>query len=259
MRRFKLRDFGFSVLLFGVMSGVACAAELRVAVASNFSAPLTRIAALFEKNTGHSVQVNAGASGKLYAQIKNGAPFDVFLAADEELPKRLVREGSAQAESRFVYAAGRLVLWSAAADFVDEKGTVLNQGNFNKLAIADPRLAPYGVAAQATLTKLFMWNAIQRKLVKGENITQTYQFVATENAELGFVALSQIMLDGKISMGSWWLVPEEMHPPLRQSAVLLSAAKDKVAAQAFLDFLKRPQALEIMRGYGYQTAHKQAR
>ncbi len=258
MRYFKLSNFIFAVLL-GVMSGAACASELRVAVASNFSAPLTRIAALFEKDSGHTVQVIAGASGKLYAQIKNGAPFDVFLAADEELPKRLVREGSAQADSRFIYATGRLVLWSASADFVDAKAAVLNQGNFNKLAIADPRLAPYGVAAQETLTKLFMWNAIQRKLVKGENITQTYQFVATENAELGFVALSQIMHDGKISTGSWWLVPAEMHQPLRQSAVLLTAAKDKVAAQAFLDFLKRPPALEIMRGYGYEMPHKQVK
>jgi molybdate transport system substrate-binding protein len=253
MRHFKLRDFGLAVLLvFGVTSGAACAAELRVAVAANFSAPLTRIVLLFEKESGHTVQLNPGASGKLYAQIKNGAPFDVFLAADDELPKRLVREGAAQAGSRFVYATGRLALWSMSADFVDAKGVVLNQGNFSRLAIADPRLAPYGVAAQETLTKLFMWNAIQRKLVKGENITQTYQFVATENAELGFIALSQIMLNGKISTGSWWLVPAEMHQPLHQSAVLLSAAKDKAAAQAFLDFLKRPQALAIMRGYGYE-------
>ena len=243
-------------LISAVSLVLACipahAGVVRAAVASNFSAPMGQIVALFQKESGHTVNVSPGSSGKLYTQIKGGAPFDVFLAADDETPKKLAQEGLAAAGSRFVYATGRLVLWSAQPGFVDNKGAVLNNGNFNRLAIADPKLAPYGMAAKETLERLVMWNAMQRKLVKGENITQTYQFVATENAELGFVALSQIMQDGKVAQGSWWLVPSEMHKPLRQSAVLLVGAKDEAAARAFLAFLKGPKAATVMRGYGYE-------
>jgi molybdate transport system substrate-binding protein len=244
------------VMSFALVGAPACAGEVRAAVASNFSAPMERIAPLFEKESGHTVKVSLGSSGKFYSQIKGGAPFDVLLAADEDIPKRLVQEKLAVAGSRFVYATGRLALWSVQPGFVDDKGAVLNRGNFNMLAIADPKLAPYGVAAKETLEKLVMWNAMQRKLVKGENITQTYQFVATENAELGFIALSQIMRDGKVTEGSWWLVPSEMHKPIRQSAVLLSGAKDVAAAQAFLAFLKGPKAAAIMRSYGYELPGK---
>lgn len=239
-------------ILLGLMSASACAGEVRVAVASNFAAPMERIAALFRQETGHKVNVSLGSSGKLYAQIVGGAPFDVLLAADDEIPKRLTREGLAVGGSRFDYAFGKLALWSAQPDFVDDKGRVLRYGRYDKLAIADPKLAPYGVAAKQTLEKLAMWNGMQRKLVKGENITQAYQFAATENAELAFVALSQIMRDGKISGGSWWLVPDDLHQPIRQSAVLLSAAKDPVAAQAFLDFLKGKKAAAVIRGFGYE-------
>ncbi len=238
--------------LFSLISAPASAGEVRAAVASNFAAPMERIVALFEKDSGHRVMVSLGSSGKLYSQIKGGAPFDVMLAADEVTPKQLLQERLAVAGSRFVYATGRMVLWSAQPGFVDEKGMVLNNGNFNRLAIADPKLAPYGMAAKETLERLVMWNAMQRKLVKGENITQTYQFVATENAELGFVALSQIMRDGKVDAGSWWLVPSEMHKPIRQSAVLLSGAKDTIAAQSFLAFLKSDKARKVMRGFGYE-------
>jgi molybdate transport system substrate-binding protein len=239
------------VILLGLMSAPASAGEVRAAVASNFSAPMERIAELFRQESGHAVKLSLGATGKFHAQIRGGAPFDVLLAADDATPKKLEQEGLAVAGSRFVYALGRLALWSAQPDFVDAKGTVLQGGGFNKLAIADPRLAPYGMAAKETLEKLTMWNAMQRKLVKGENITQTYQFVATENAEIGFVALSQIMRDGKVAEGSYWLVPETMHKPIRQSAVLLSGAQDAAAAQAFLAFLKGPKAAAIMRSYGY--------
>jgi len=241
------------VVLFGLVSAPVCAGEVRAAVASNFAAPMERIVALFEKDSGHTVKVSLGSSGKFYSQIKGGAPFDVLLAADEAIPKQLLQENLAVGGSRFVYATGRLVLWSTQPGFVDEKGAVLNNGSFNKLAIADPKLAPYGMAAKETLEKLVMWNAMQRKLVKGENITQTYQFVATENAELGFVALSQIMRDGKITTGSWWLVPSEIHKPIHQSAVLLTGAKDVAAAQAFLAFLKSEKAVKVMRGFGYES------
>ena len=241
-----------ALVSIGLMSAPVCAGEVRVAVASNFAAPMERIVAQFEKDSGHKVNVSLGSSGKFYAQIKGGAPFDVLLAADEAIPKQLQQEKLAVEGSRFTYAIGRLVLWSAQPGFVDAKGAVLNNGNFNKLAIADPKLAPYGMAAKETLEKLVMWNAMQRKLVKGENITQTYQFVATENSELGFIALSQIMRDGKVSAGSWWLVPSEMHKPIRQSAVLLTGAKDKQASKAFLDFLKSAKVVSVIRGYGYE-------
>ena len=230
----------------------ASAKEVSVAVASNFAAPLEQLALLFNKETGHTLKLGAASTGKLYAQIKSGAQFDVFLAADEATPKQLVQDGLAVGSSRFSYAAGRLVLWSALPAFVDAGGTVLTAGNFNKLAIADPRLSPYGMAARETLEKLTMWNAIQRKLVKGENVAQTYQLVATENAELGFIALSQIMKDGKVSQGSWWLVPTALHKPIRQSAVLLSAAKDNEAAKALLAFLRSGKAQATLRGAGYE-------
>lgn len=242
------------VMSFGLMSAPACAGELRAAVASNFSAPMERIVVLFQQESGHTVKVSLGSSGKFYTQIRGGAPFDVLLAADEAIPKRLEQEGLAVGGSRIVYAQGRLALWSAQPGFVDEKGAVLYKDGYSKLAIADPRLAPYGVAAKEVMEKMTVWNALQRKLVKGENITQTYQFVATENAELGFVALSQIMRDGKVTEGSYWLVPQGMHNPIRQSAVLLTGAQDQVAAKAFLAFLKSEKAKAVMRGYGYELS-----
>ncbi|MDO8263037.1 MAG: molybdate ABC transporter substrate-binding protein [Gallionella sp.] len=241
-----------AVVVFGLLSSPVCAGEVSVAVAANFAAPMERIVALFEKESGHTVKVSLGSSGKLYSQIKGGAPFDVLLAADEAIPKRLVQEGLAAGGSRFVYALGKLVLWSTQPDFVDARGAVLNKGGFGKLAIANPRLAPYGVAAKETLEKLTMWNAMQGRLLRGEDVAQAYQFVATENSELGFIALSQIMRNGKVSEGSWWLVPPEMYKPLRQSAVMLSGAKDQAAAQAFLAFLRSEKAVAVMRGFGYE-------
>jgi molybdate transport system substrate-binding protein len=221
-------------------------------VAANFAAPMERLAPLFEKESGHTLKVTAAASGKLYAQIKGGAAFDVFLSADEETPKRLMQEGFAVGGTRFVYATGRLVLWSVQPGLVDDKASVLNKGNFNTLAIANPINSPYGVAAKETLTKLTMWNAIQRKLDKGDDVSQTYQMAATERADLVFIALSQIMRDSKVTTGSWWLVPPEMHNPIRQSAVLLTGAKDQAAAKAFLAFLKSEKARVVMRGFGYE-------
>ncbi|MDO8207892.1 MAG: molybdate ABC transporter substrate-binding protein [Gallionella sp.] len=238
------------LVLCGLISSPARAGEVSVAVASNFAAPMERIVALFRKESGHTVKVSPGASGKLYAQIKGGAPFDAFLSADEELPRLLMQDGLAS--SRFVYATGRLVLWSAQPGLVDNKGAVLNKGNFNTLAIANPRFSPYGVAAKETLGKLTMWNAIQEKLDKGEDVTQTYQLAATEKADLAFIALSQVMRDGHVTEGSWWLVPPELHKPIRQSAVLLSGAKDQAAARAFLAYLKSEQARSVMLGFGYE-------
>jgi molybdate transport system substrate-binding protein len=242
------------VMLCGLMSPVAWAGEVNVAVASNFAAPMERLVPLFQLESGHTVKLTVGASGKLYAQIRGKVPFDVFLSADEEMPRQLVQDGLAVTGSRFVYATGRLVLWSAQPGFVDEKGAVLNKGNFSMLAIANPRFSPYGVAAKETLTKLTMWNSIQEKLTKGENVIQTQQLVVTEKADLAFIALSQIMRGGKmVESGSWWLVPPEMHKPINQNAVLLTGAKDQEAAKAFLAFLKSEKARAVMRGFGYEV------
>jgi len=240
------------MILCGLMSSPVKAGEVSVAVASNFAATMERLAPLFQKESGHTLKLTPGASGKLYAQIKKGAAFDVFLSADEELPKRMMQEGTAVAGSRFIYAAGRLVLWSAQPGFVDDKGLVLNRGNFNLLAIPNPVNSPYGVAAKETLTKLTMWNAMQRKLDKGDDVIETYRFAASERTELAFIPLSQVMRDGKVGAGSWWLVPPEMHNPIHQSAVLLTATKDPAAAKAFLAFLKSEKAVKVMRGFGYE-------
>jgi len=242
------------LFLCGLMSSPLQASEVSVAVASNFAGPMERLVPLFQKESGHTVKVTLGASGKLNLQIRGKAPFDAFLSADEELPRLLVQDGLAVTGSRFAYATGNLVLWSAQPGLVDEKASVLNKGNFNMLAIANPRFSPYGVAAKETLTKLTMWNSIQEKLMKGESVTETRQLVVTEKADLAFIALSQLMRDGKmVEGGSWWQVPSEMHKPINQNAVLLTGAKDPVAAKAFLAFLKSEKARAVMRGFGYEV------
>lgn len=230
----------------------AMAADLNVAVAANFTAPMKQIAAEFEKETGHKVVLSFGASGKFYSQIKNGAPFQLFLSADDEKPIQLVKDGLAVADSRFTYAIGTLVLWSAKPGFVDARGEVLSKGHFNKIAIANPKLAPYGTAAIELLTKKGLLATLTPKFVQGENISQTFQFVGTGNAELGFIALSQVMKDGKISGGSAWVVPGTLHSPIRQDAVLLATGKDNAAAKALLTYLKSEKAKKIIRSYGYE-------
>ena len=241
----------FTLLLASfIIPTFACADEVQIAVASNFTAPMKTIAADFEQQTKHKLLLSFGATGKFYAQIKNGAPFDVLLAADDEIPKRLEQEGAAVAGSRFTYAIGRLVLWSAKADFVDPN--VLQRGNFQHLALASPKLAPYGAAAIETLKNLALLTKVEPKFVQGENISQAFQFVSSGNAELGFVALSQVYLNGAIKTGSAWIIPEKYYSPLRQDAVLLTTAKDKLAAQAFMSYLKTPKAKAVMTAYGYR-------
>lgn len=227
------------------------AAEVQVAVAANFTAPMQQIAADFEKDTGHKAVLSFGATGKFYAQIVNGAPFEVFLAADDTTPARLEKEGHAVPGSRFTYAVGKLVLWSAKADFVDAKGEVLKGGKFNKVSIANPKTAPYGAAAVETLKKLNLLDAVQPKFVQGENISQTLQFVHTGNADLGFVALSQVFKDGKLNGGSAWIVPGEFHEPIYQDAAILAKGKDNAAATALLAYLKSDKARAVIRSFGY--------
>ncbi|MCC8986143.1 MAG: molybdate ABC transporter substrate-binding protein, partial [Candidatus Contendobacter sp.] len=207
----KPRFVGLLAGLTLAASGLATqAAEVQVAVAANFTAPMQKIAAEFAKDTGHKALLAFGATGKFYAQIKNGAPFQVFLAADDQTPAKLEAEGDAVPGSRFTYAIGTLVLWSAKPDVVDDQGAVLKKGEFKHLAIANPKTATYGAAAVNVLTKLGLLESIQSRLVTGENITQAYQFIETENAELGFVALSQVMTDGKLTRGSAWIVPANL-------------------------------------------------
>jgi molybdate transport system substrate-binding protein len=212
---------------------------------------MQKIARAFEQDTGHKALLAFGSTGKFYAQIKNGAPFAVLLAADDETPARLEKEGLAIAGTRLTYATGRLALWSKNPNLVDDKGEVLRGSGFNKLAIADPKLAPYGAAAMEVIQHLGVQASVGPRLVQGESIGQTYQFVSTENAQLGFVALSQISLDGRISQGSAWVVPPSMHSPLKQDAVLLNLGKDNPAAQALLAYLQGDKAKAIMRQYGY--------
>lgn len=238
-------------LLFALLPALAHAGQAHIAVASNFAAPMKKLATQFEQTTGHTLTLSYGATGKLYAQIKNGAPFDVLLAADDKTPARLMREGDAV--QRQTYAIGRLVLWSDRPGFIDGSDAVLRQNRFQRLAIANPRLAPYGSAAMEVLTQLKLTDRVQGKWVIGENIAQTYQFVASGNAELGFVALSQVMQDGKLVSGSAWLVPASLHSPIRQDAVLLKRGENNEAARAFFDYLKTPAAaLILIRSYGYE-------
>ncbi|NMG50058.1 molybdate ABC transporter substrate-binding protein [Azoarcus communis] len=245
----------FSVIsLFGAglaASSVVMAADVQIAVAANFTAPLKEIAVEFEKDTGHKVIASFGPTGGLYTQIKNGAPFEVFLSADDATPAKLEAEGESVPGSRFTYAVGKLVLWSATAGYVDDKGDVLNKGAFKHLSIANPKTAPYGQAAHQVLARLGLTDAIRPKLVEGTNITQAYQFVATGNAELGFVALSQVYKDGVITSGSAWVVPAEMYDSIRQDAVILKKGADNSAATALVEYLKGPKAAKVIRAYGY--------
>ena len=243
-----------AVFLYGSLALVH-AGEVNVAVAANFAAPMQKIAQAFTQDTGHTALLAFGATGKFYAQIKHGAPFQVLLAADDETPAKLVAEGLGQAGTAFTYATGRLALWSKQVGVVDDQGRVL-QGPVSqqpriKLALADPRLAPYGAAAVQTLTQLGVWPRWQSHVVQGDNIAQAFQFVATENALLGFVALSQVWADGRVSQGSAWVVPQQLHEPLRQDALLLVNGKDQPAALALMAYLKGERAKAIVRAYGY--------
>jgi molybdate transport system substrate-binding protein len=243
-------------LLAALATGPAPAAEpeapVRVAVAANFRAPMERIAEEFQRRGGAELSLSFGATGAFYAQIRNGAPFDVLLAADDQVPLRLEQEGLAVPGSRFTYAVGSLALWSARPGFVDAQGEVLRAGRFAHLAVADPKLAPYGAAAFAALRALGLQESLAPLLVQGENIGQTLQFVASGNAELGFVALSQIQRDGRLESGSAWIVPQALYPPIRQDAVILTAGRGRRGPVALVEFLRDPWCRTLMEGYGYR-------
>ncbi|HEY8358026.1 MAG TPA: molybdate ABC transporter substrate-binding protein [Ramlibacter sp.] len=230
----------------------AQAARVQVAVAANVALAMQEIARGFARATGHEAVLVPGSTGKFYAQVRNGAPFEVLLAADQETPARLESEGLAVRGTRVTYATGRLVLWSAREGVVDAEGAVLRAPPKGPLAVADPRVAPYGAAARQALERLGMLTAWQPHLVQGESVGQAFQFVASGNAALGFVALSQVMEGGRIARGSAWLVPAHLHQPLRQDAVVLRAGQANPAAAALLQYLRSDAARAVLRGHGYE-------
>lgn len=229
----------------------AQAAQATVAVAANFAEPLRALAAVLEKTTGHRLEIVVGATGRLYAQIANGAPFDLFLAADQATVAKAESEGLTAPGSRFLYATGQLVLWSARPDLVDKQGQVLRQDGWRRLAVANPRTAPYGAAAMQTLAQLGLTQALAPRLVQGESIAQTYNFAHTGNAELAFVALSQVLEGGRLKGGSMWVVPAQYHEPIRQDAVLLKRGARNEAARALVKLMQSPAGQDLIRSFGY--------
>jgi molybdate transport system substrate-binding protein len=238
------------VMATTLIPGLATAGEIRIAVASNFAGAIKAAADHFEADTGHKVTLAFGSTGKHYAQIWNGAPFDAFFAADARRPELLENEGLALAGSRFTYALGKLVLWSPATAYVDPQGRILEHGDFRHLAVANPELAPYGVAAREVLIRRGLWDKFEKRLVRGENIAQAFQFVASGNAELGFVACSQVQRPGHQLEGSFWDVPARLYTPIEQQAVLL---KDTGAGRAFMSFMRSEKAIRIIRDHGYEA------
>ena len=240
-------------LLFVAYATSLRAEQALVAVAANFSAPMQQIALAFQKDTGHQLKLSFGATGGIYAQIKNGGPFDVFLSADQLTPQKIEAEGLGVPQTRFTYAAGQLVLWSKQDGLVDDKGQVLRSKNIQRIAFANPKLAPYGAAALEAMTQLGLLDELKPKLVQGDNIAQTDQFVSTQNAQLGFVALSQVFADGKITSGSGWVLPSSLYKPILQDAILLKNGKDNSAAKALMLYMKGDKAKEMIKRFGYLT------
>jgi len=248
MRNWKYSSAIVPGTFFWALFCPAFAEDIRVAAASNIAVPMQSIAAAFESNTSHKVLLSFGSTGKHYAQIRHGAPFDLFFAADENSPERLASEGLAVPDTLYTYAVGHLVLWSRDKSIVDSEGSILAEGAFERLAMANPKHAPYGRAAREVLESLGTWDALQKQIVRGENVTQAFQFVATGNAEIGLVAYSQIIRPGQEISGSWWLVPDSMYNPIRQQAVLIH---DKPAARRFLEFVAEPEPQRILVDFGY--------
>ncbi len=246
-----LRSFGIIALL--LFTSGSWAGTVLVAVASDFTKPMTEIAAEFEKATGHSAKLSFGSSGKAFTQIQSGAPFEVYLSASEKYPLELEKSGFAVTDSHFVYAVGKLVLWSATPGYVDDQGKILASGNFKHIALADPAHAPYGVVAEEVMKSLGVLDKLRPLFVMGENISQTFQFVSTGNAELGFIAFAQVIdiNTGKIGSGSGWPIPDNLHSPFNQTAVLLKTGAENPASIALVNFLKSPKALAIIEKYGF--------
>ncbi|MBA4260697.1 MAG: molybdate ABC transporter substrate-binding protein [Comamonadaceae bacterium] len=240
-----------TLLMAAFAHHAAWAADATVAVAANFAEPIKAIAAVLEKTTGHTIRISLGPTGGLYTQIKNGAPFDVFLAADTERPEMLEKDGLTQPGTRFTYAIGKLVLWSVKEGRVDDQGAVLKAADLGKVALANPKTAPYGTAAVEAMEKLGLRAALQPKLVQGESIGQAFNFVKTGNADVGFVALAQVLAGGRLKEGSMWVVPQAYYEPIRQDAVLLKRGAQNEAALALLKLLQSPNIKDLIRSHGY--------
>jgi molybdate transport system substrate-binding protein len=241
----------WALLTLLALAATAQAASVNVAVAANFAVPMQRIAQQFERETGFRAVLSVASTGRLYAQIRHGAPFDVMLSADDRAPARLIEGGHAVAGTRFTYAIGRLVLWSRDPNLVDAEGAVLRSAPFTRIALADPKVAPYGAAAVETMTHMGVWSGLQARAVFGDSIAQAYHFAASQNAQLGFVALSQVFVEGQLTSGSAWVVPQSFYTPIRQDAVLLQRGAANPAATALLAYLRTEPALTIIRAFGY--------
>lgn len=252
MPRSPLHTLVISLLLVAT-TAAAKADDVHAAVAANFTTAIKKLAPIFEKQTGHKLVASFGASGKLYAQISNGAPFDLLLSADDTTPKKLIADGLADTTSYFIYARGRLSLWSPTPGYVDQAGAILTSDRFSRIAIANPKTAPYGQAAIELLTTRNLLTQLQPKFVMGENIAQTQQFVASGNVPLGFIALAQVMALPATERGSYWVVPADQHEPIDQGAVILTSAKSRAAADAFFAFLKSAEAVAVIQALGYET------
>ncbi len=240
-----------SVAVAMLVATAAQAGEVSVAVAANFAGPMSAMSEAFTAATGHSLKTSVGATGKFYSQIAAGAPFEVLISADDETPTKLIADGLAVPNTQFTYAIGKLVLWSAQPGYVDDQGAVLAAGKFAHVSIANPKTAPYGRAALEVLKARGLGDSLAPKLVTGESIGQAFQFVATGNAELGFVALSQVVVPGKPASGSYWLVPSALYGEIRQDAVLLKRGEKNPAAAALLAYLKSAPAKALIQSYGY--------
>ncbi len=237
-------------MLLLLCSATAAAEQINVAVASNFTPTLRLLAKAFEVQSGHQLRISSASTGKLYAQVNHGAPFDLFLAADAERPRLLEQTGKAAPGSRFTYAKGRLALWGPSIISTQTAEQLLQSPQLIHIAMANPKTAPYGAAAQHSLEKMGLWDTLQGRLVRGENVGQTYQFVVSGAAQIGFVAYSQV-LTGRQTRGYLWLVPEAYYPAIRQQAVLLKQAENKSAAQAFMDYLRSAAAQHLISENGY--------
>lgn len=240
-----------SAVILALCPAVLSAGEVHVAVASNFAAPARDLAPLFQKQTGHSLILSFGGTGMFYGQIRNGAQYDVLLAADARTPAKAVKEGYGVAGTNFTYAMGRLVLWSSEEGRVTDGKALLQSGKYERCAVANPKLAPYGLAAYQTLESLNLLQAVKPRFVEGNNIGAAFNFVKTGNADIGFVALSQVFKNGRMKSGSGWVVPAGLHEPIRQDAVLLKNGTNAEAARAFLEFLKGAEAARVKQAYGY--------
>lgn len=244
-------QYALAVITLGMAAQNVLAAEVTVAVAANFSAPMKIIAQHFQRDTGHQLRLSFGSTGQFYAQIKHGAPFAILLAADERTPEKIEQDGWGVPGSRFTYAVGKLALWSMTPGLVDSDGAILKSGTVDRIAIANPKLAPYGAAAVEVIHKLGLSDTLSSKIVEGSSIGQAFQFVASGNADVGFVALSQVYENGQIKQGSAWIIPAGMYQPIKQDAILLKAGSGNPAAEALVKYLQGNQARSVMRSFGY--------